>query len=858
MADEEYKFDNDLTSVSTNNDMTPINGSVSYGSDLAGGGGGTASIDLDGSFAWLNVSSPGSELKMNDGSAAYWKIEWYMHCDIGMNPGDYVFFGVDNAWQVVAETLGQVSFAWVDSGSAMTEQTTVFDYDAECFEDIIKKYEIEYIATTNEFNLYIDGTLDSNYDCDSSCSGGANGQIDYTFSGDFTFGGGPNHLSQGAPTSDTLSDAWFGTTHLIDQFSITLTPPASPSNWTNFSFDTNQRINEKDHDWADVNANGNYSASGFSNTFTQLGFYESDYLLDFECDGGDDTCTVYYEWYTDSGMTNLACNASQTIAGSSETFFFDSQTSCITSGGDRWIRGYAVNGTDRSNDDTLFVDEYLFECEDGIDNDADTDTDLADAGCQFTDFTSEDPECNDGIDNDADGQIDMADDGCAYASDRSETDHPTDVVAQYEFENSFEDELLLSNITKDYDNFFTSVSGERAAVLQAQWYTSDYMRATGSNLNLQINESIWKIETFIAMADGGGRDDDGNSQGLFSLQDVFGLEGDASADTSTFYIKNSTGQYQTFAGYNISYTQTTLANYTVEYDGTTLYFYKDGTEHNSYSVPGLSGFKHAGAELRLGQCDQISSCGTVPWSDGETDTRMGSFRVFNNPAPLIPPNILPTLTDVGFNDTAYKNYQDMAYSVTAFDDDLDSMNVTFQFENDTDVLKSETFSGVSNGTTLSSTLAASNYDEFHNITVTVQATDGTDTSNLVNNTIQISETFECEDGLDNDGDTFTDFPLDPGCTSGLEDDELGTTECDDGTDNDGDTFTDYPDDSGCDDASDDNEASTYNPSYESGDTAGVVIDNIVGIGAEIFQYVTIIALGLLIIWFAPRFRLQNQ
>ena len=63
-------------------------------------------------------------------------------------------------------------------------------------------------------------------------------------------------------------------------------------------------------------------------------------------------------------------------------------------------------------------------------------------------------------------------------------------------------------------------------------------------------------------------------------------------------------------------------------------------------------------------------------------------------------------------------------------------------------------------------------------------------------------TGECNDGVDNDGDTYTDYPADPECTSLQDDSELATPgayrpECVDGLDNDADTFIDYPNDPGC-------------------------------------------------------------
>lgn len=74
----------------------------------------------------------------------------------------------------------------------------------------------------------------------------------------------------------------------------------------------------------------------------------------------------------------------------------------------------------------------------------------------------------------------------------------------------------------------------------------------------------------------------------------------------------------------------------------------------------------------------------------------------------------------------------------------------------------------------------------------------------------------CNDGLDNDGDGFADFPDDPGCDDAGDNDETNTPQCSDGVDNDGDGFTDFPDDLGCADADDDDE--TDEPDTSSGTT----------------------------------------
>ncbi|MFH1409882.1 MAG: hypothetical protein ABIH34_08285 [Nanoarchaeota archaeon] len=66
----------------------------------------------------------------------------------------------------------------------------------------------------------------------------------------------------------------------------------------------------------------------------------------------------------------------------------------------------------------------------------------------------------------------------------------------------------------------------------------------------------------------------------------------------------------------------------------------------------------------------------------------------------------------------------------------------------------------------------------------------------------------CRDGVDNDGDGFTDYPADPGCSSKNDDSELNLAiACDDGTDNDGDGYADM-NDPGCSSPSDTSEYST--------------------------------------------------
>lgn len=63
---------------------------------------------------------------------------------------------------------------------------------------------------------------------------------------------------------------------------------------------------------------------------------------------------------------------------------------------------------------------------------------------------------------------------------------------------------------------------------------------------------------------------------------------------------------------------------------------------------------------------------------------------------------------------------------------------------------------------------------------------------------ELNPKIECDDGVDNDNDTYIDYPDDPECNSPLDDNESPlTTECNDGINNDFDGLIDYPEDPGC-------------------------------------------------------------
>jgi hypothetical protein len=76
----------------------------------------------------------------------------------------------------------------------------------------------------------------------------------------------------------------------------------------------------------------------------------------------------------------------------------------------------------------------------------------------------------------------------------------------------------------------------------------------------------------------------------------------------------------------------------------------------------------------------------------------------------------------------------------------------------------------------------------------------------INTSLLPNVTYQCNDGIDNDADSFIDMD-DPQCDFLTEDSELpaDTAECTDGEDNDDDFLVDYPQDTACDNASDNNE-----------------------------------------------------
>jgi hypothetical protein len=81
-----------------------------------------------------------------------------------------------------------------------------------------------------------------------------------------------------------------------------------------------------------------------------------------------------------------------------------------------------------------------------------------------------------------------------------------------------------------------------------------------------------------------------------------------------------------------------------------------------------------------------------------------------------------------------------------------------------------------------------------------------DGNNVARIPVVIPPAPECNDGIDNDGDGFTDHPADPGCAALQRQNEAPA--CNDGVNNDADAFIDYPADRGCSSAFDLTESNT--------------------------------------------------
>ena len=115
---------------------------------------------------------------------------------------------------------------------------------------------------------------------------------------------------------------------------------------------------------------------------------------------------------TEGTLTRASLVALATTPGQEITF------TCVPPGSGSRVAldrdGDGVVNRDELNDGTDPANpaHFVNACNDGIDNDGDGATDVADPGCRSIVWHIENPECNDGYDNDNDGLADAADPNC--------------------------------------------------------------------------------------------------------------------------------------------------------------------------------------------------------------------------------------------------------------------------------------------------------------------------------------------------------------------------------------------------------------------------------------------------------------
>jgi len=102
-------------------------------------------------------------------------------------------------------------------------------------------------------------------------------------------------------------------------------------------------------------------------------------------------------------------------------------------------------------------------------------------------------------------------------------------------------------------------------------------------------------------------------------------------------------------------------------------------------------------------------------------------------------------------------------------------------------------------------------------------------------TDNIEEFQQCSDNYDNDSDGLIDFPADTGCIDIDDNDEITYYECNDGVDNDDDGDIDYPADNGCSSLTDDDEQSGH-AGNNTGGSSGFTIEPVTSISLSGWAY----------------------
>ena len=484
----------------------------------------------------------------------------------------------------------------------------------------------------------------------------------------------------------------------------------------------------------------------------------------------------------------------------------------------------------------------LPQCNDGIDNDNDGQTDTADGGCDSAndtselehdpqcvspaDDTEEDFECSDGIDNDNDGQIDALDEsgggtGQATVFSNVPWAGPGTVNAEINARGlniplvPQRDSIRRDGATmqKICEIFGYGTVASSSCVLPGDGrcnYTSP-----GDNVH-----QIWNGSAFVTVGASGGQwltsltcsnplsacndgiDNDNDGQvdladsGCESANDTSEIQHDTNCDSPT----DTERDFECSDG---------IDN---DNDGFT-----DWPNDFSCSSPTDDDEENPKADCQDG-IDNDND-GRIDGNDPGCSNSQDDDE-FNQPEADVQIVFTGTTSvalggDITYTAAVTNNGPDTATSVTV----SNPIPTGFTFNSGA---SSNDCGQIGNSVICdNTTLTSGQSDNFQIVYTVTGATCGSSINNTAsvstavtdpngtNNTSTASTTTitctQCQDGIDNDGDGTTDLN-DPGCSGPTDDTETDpNVECDDGVDNDNDGDVDFPDDPGCMNSTDDDE-----------------------------------------------------
>jgi len=286
--------------------------------------------------------------------------------------------------------------------TAATRELHIYMYDdsneIDCFFPTLWPYEtgFEHIAfyfdRNDSISLFINGEFSAIYDTNNDC--GATGDLsDLMDNFDFT-SGGEEYFRLGSTSGVKLIDDFIVLDGLTEYPTfITESPNTAP-----------------------VLSSGQFNKTSYK-TYDDLKYSV------LANDAENDTMSVSFVWSDDSGVIR---SINYTDISDNEIVSDDLSNSLTETGDNISVSVIANDGTDDSNEVTgSKTISDLAECENGIDDDSDNETDYPDdPGCSSSLDSSEygSNECDDGIDNDSDSLIDYPDDnGCTGLTDNTES-----------------------------------------------------------------------------------------------------------------------------------------------------------------------------------------------------------------------------------------------------------------------------------------------------------------------------------------------------------------------------------------------------------------------------------------------------